>query len=508
MSDSNSFPIQFAKALIKEIISHRVLVTLIFSGILVAVVLAGLFYPLKYTSSTTLHADQQNIIAPLLEGQAEVTRVQDRSRIVREVIYAPRILNQVVTESGLLPEGTDPKEAELFLNSVRSNLVVEGAGPGFIKIEYKAQDPAVAFKVVSKVTELFIKDASESKRNESREAFLFIDKQVKSYKEQLQQAENRLKAFKSGNIDGTEEDVSGRITSLRAQIEEMELNLEDQNTKVASLEKQLASESRYIARKYRADVYRERLAEAQSRLSTLRLSYKETYPDVVALKYQIEDLKKAIQDANEADFGEGSEDSVESNVNPLYEELRLALSNAKVAVDTIKRRLRLTKGLLEEEYERLKRIAEQEAQLAELTRDYTVTKEIYEEMLDRKEKARLSMTLDIEGQGVNYKIQEPATFPLNPSGLRFLHFVLLAPVLGVIVPIGLLGVYVYLDPRIRFVSKIDEEIDIPILGVVPHVHTKLSRRVMKSDILLLALFLMLVFGAYVGVVILRVKGVL
>ncbi|MDX1693646.1 MAG: lipopolysaccharide biosynthesis protein [Ketobacteraceae bacterium] len=508
MSDSNSFPIQFVKALIKEIIAHRVLVTLIFSSILIAVVLAGLFYPLKYTSSTTIHADQQNIIAPLLEGQAEVTRVQDRSRVVREVIYSPRILTQVVEEVGLLPEGTSPKEVELFLNGLRGRLQVEGAGPGFIKISYQAQDPAEAFKVVSKVSELFIKDVSESKRNESREAFLFIDKQVKSYKEQLQQAESRLQAFKSGNIDGTEADVSRRITSLRAQIEEMELNLEDQSTKVVSLEKQLAQESRFIARQYRADVYRERLAEAQSRLATLRLSYKETYPDVVALKHQIEDLKKAIQEANETDFGSSSNDAVDSNINPLYEELRLALSEARVATDTIKRRLRLTRGLLEEEYERLKRIAEQEAQLAELTRDYTVTREIYEEMLDRKEKARLSMTLDIEGQGVNYKIQEPATFPLNPSGFRFLHFVLLAPFLGVMVPIGLLGAYVYLDPRIRFVSKIEENVDVPILGVVPHVHTKLSRRIMRGDIILLALFLTLVFGAYVGVVVLRVKGVL
>ncbi len=37
--------------------------------------------------------------------------------------------------------------------------------------------------------------------------------------------------------------------------------------------------------------------------------------------------------------------------------------------------------------------AEYPAQFAELTRDYTVTKKIYEDLLDRKEKARMSVAL-------------------------------------------------------------------------------------------------------------------
>lgn len=503
----SSYYINFVKAVLKEILHHRVLVTVFFSFSMLAIVISGLFYQPVYNTSTTLHADQQNIIAPLLRGQAEVTGVQKRSKIVQEVIYSPRILGQVIEELELVPEGTPAKQIELFQNELRNNLRVKDVGPGFIKISYSSKDPTEAFNIVSKVSELFIKDASESKRSESREAFLFIDKQVKSYKAQLQKAEDRLKEFKSGNLDGTEASVSGRIVQLRSQIEEMELNLEDANTRVKSLESQLAQESRYVARKYRSDVYRERLADAQTRLANLRLSYKETYPDVVALKLQIEDLKKAIQDAGETDYASGTTEE-EGGVNPLYEQLRSELSSAKVNIDTINRRLRSTRGLLEEEYERLKRIAAKEAQLAELTRDYNVTKGIYEEMLDRKEKARLSMTLDIEGQGVTYKIQEPAVFPLNPTGIRFLHFVIAAPFIGILLPIGLLVAYVFVDPRIRFVEQLEADVNVPVLGVVPRVHTKLSRRVMRSDIVLLALFLIVVFATYVGAVALRVKGVL
>ncbi|MCG8668495.1 MAG: hypothetical protein MI867_03710 [Pseudomonadales bacterium] len=505
MSNQSSFYLQIIRVVIKELILHRVMVTLLFSGTMLAIVIIGLFYPLKFTSSATIIADQQNIIAPLLEGQAEVTQVRDQSQLVKEVVYSARILSVVIKQLDLVEPDTSPKEQELIQNDLRKNLLVKAVGPGIIKLTATNSDPGLAFNHVSKVTELFIKDASESKRSESREAFQFIDKQVKSYKSQLQNAEENLKAFKASNTDGSERDVKDRIGQLRRDIERMELDLEDANTTVDSVQGQLAQESRYVARQFRSDVYRERLAEAQSRLATLQLSYKDTYPDIVTLKHQIADLKDAIQEAETDDF-EPDAGASEGNVNPLYERLRSDLAAARTNVSTLERRLRLTKALLDEEYERLKRIAEQEAQLAELTRDYTVTREIYEDMLDRKEKARLSMTLDIEGQGVTYKIQEPAVFPLNPTGLRFLHFVLIGPILGVLFPVGLVVAYVMLDPRIRFVDKLEQEIDIPVLGVVPHIHTKLSQRVLKGDVLLLATLLIVVFAAYVSIVVLRVKG--
>lgn len=509
MSNQKSFYIDFLKVLIKELLVHRVLVTVIFACTLLSVVIVGLLYPLKFVTSTTIHADQQNIIAPLLAGSAEMTSVQDQSRVVREVIHSPRILSRVIKELNLAAPDTPPKALELLQNELRSSLMVQNVGPGFIKITMRGPDPSKIFNVASKATELFIRDASESKRSESREAFLFIDNQVKTYKGQLQEAEGKLKAFKSGNIDGTEADVKRRISQLRADIESKELDLEDAIIRVASIEAQLSQESRYVARQFRADGHRERLSAAQSQLSALSLSYTETYPDIVALKQQISDLVKSIEEVENVDSvtpsGNGS--TVDANVNSLHEELRSDLGEAKVSVNTIKRRLRLTQELLEEEYERLKRIAEQDAELAELTRDSDVTRDIYEDMLDRKEKARLSMTLDIEGQGVNYKVQEPAAYPLNPTGPRFLHFVLLAPILAVLFPIGLIGVYVQLDPRIRMLDKLEKEISIPIMGVVPHVPTKLSKRVFKVDIVLLALFLLIVLAVFVGILVLRIKGV-
>jgi uncharacterized protein involved in exopolysaccharide biosynthesis len=73
-------------------------------------------------------------------------------------------------------------------------------------------------------------------------------------------------------------------------------------------------------------------------------------------------------------------------------------SAAEIEHRTLLNRLNAFNRLLDESYERRKRIANNKAELSELTRDYSVFQMQYEEMLTKKEKARISMELDIQGQ--------------------------------------------------------------------------------------------------------------
>lgn len=502
-----SIIIQFARAVLREAVNFKTWVVICYSAVCMVVLGLGLVYPKTFTSSTTMHADRQNIIGPLLAGQAQTTTISDHSRFVREVVTSPRMLKQLVLELGLVNDPSNEREIETSIRSLMSNIGVKNVGPSLIKIQYSGQDPAEVYNVVSKITDLFIKDSSETKRKESREAFLFIDKQVKSYKAQLVEAEENLKQFNS-SVDGTEAAVRQRISQIRNEIETLKLDIEEAKIRIQSLESELVSESAVVQNRYRTDEFRVRLTDAQSRLDTLKLTYTDDYPDVVALKQQIEDLKSAIANTSSAPASSSAGATGDAVENPLYEELRTRLATQKVELSTRQRRLERTEKQLEREYERLEKIAAQQAELAELTRDYDVTKSIYEDMLSRKERARLSMTLDVEGQGVTYRIQEPAVFPLTPKGLRFLHFFLAGPVLGVLVPLGLLVVYVQLDPRIRFRESLESITDVPILGVVPHMSSPLSKRVMRSDVVMLGIFFFIVMCIYISIAFARRAGII
>lgn len=502
-----TFILQFARTLWREVLLHKGKILFCYAVVSLTVVSFGLVFPKKYETATTLYADQQNIIKPLLAGKAAITKVQDQAKVVKEVIYSPRILNQVVVDAKLVKGGESAAEIEKMTNRLRAKIRVKNIGSNFIRLTYSDNLPDVTYDVLTSVSDHFIRDTSERKRKESREAFQFIAAQVKTYKNQLQEAEQKLKGFKSSNIDGSEANARGRISELQAQLEEMKLDIDDAQIRMKSLERELKAENQYINKRFRSEVYLDQIRQKQKVLDTLKLTYTDTYPDVVSMRLQIEDLQRALDEADdEGDISEGPSSQKNANINPLYEELRSKLSNAKVELATRLRRKEGTERLLANEQKRLKRIAERQADLSELTRDYEVTRSIYEGMLGRKETARLSMTLDVEGQGVKYKIQEPAAYPLTPKGIRFFHFALAGPVVGILVPLALLVAFILLDPRIRFVDKI--AVNVPVLGVVPHIHTSLSKRIFKSDIILLGAFMILVMSVYVGIILARHNGII
>lgn len=498
---------QWANAILKELNQHKGKVVICFALVTCIVVIVGFLWPKQYEASAIVFADDQNIIKPLLAGQAEVTRPNEGDQLlaVQQRITSNSIMEQVLLEAKLVDNVNDKYSLQPQIRGLLGGMKIEQAGKNRIKISFRDKDANKAYVVTSAITNVFIRDSARTKREESGEAFTFIDNQVKTYKEQLQAAEDRLKEFKTANPGSSEDSISRRLTEMRTSIESLTLDLQVARARRDELRQQISHESSSISQNYKAEVYRGALAQAQSKLDTLRLSYQETYPDIVSLKQQIEDLRRSIAQAeNEPSVSNDRN----SSANPVYQKMKSDLSEAEVNVKTLELKLESSKRMLEGGLSNSKENAEYQAQFAELTRDYTVTKKIYEDLLDRKEKARMSVALDVQGQGLNYRIQEPPAFPNAPVGLRFVHFYLLAPILGLIVPIGSLIAYIQLDPRVRFLERMESVLpsSVQMVTVIPHMSTSMAKRMARAEWNYLAIFVAVVLAAYVIVAIVRLSG--
>ena len=491
-------------ALWKELHNHKGKVAIGFAVVTFVVLAAGFLWPKKYEASAIVFADEQNIIKPLLSGSAEVTKPDiDQAAIAKDRILSNRSLGQALVGAKWI-KSTDDPAADALMRSIRGGIVVTDAGRGHLKIAYQAADANSAFTIASALTNAFIRDSAQTKSQESREAFTFIDNQVKTYKEQLQAAEEKLKTFKgeSGVLSGG----AGQISQLRSSLSQLTLDLQVARARRDEFRRQLSQEKQFVNKQYRSDTFRQRLTQAQSQLDTLRLSYSDTYPDIVSLKQQIQDLQKAISDTENQEATE--QDSSGGGANPVYAKLRGDLADAEVSVRGLELKVAAVNKMLGDEQGYSKVGAEYDAQLAELTRDYTVTKQMYESMLERKERARLSVALDVEGQGVSYKIKEPPTYPKQPVGLRFVHFFLLAPILGFIVPLALLVAYIQLDQRLRFLDKLEFALPetVTVLAAIPHMTTVSERRAHRGEWLSLGIFAIAVLLIYVAVGLMRIGG--
>lgn len=480
-----------------ELIRFRFWCVAFFIGISFSLMLLGMVLPKNYSTTAMLYADITNIIEPLLKGSAEVTKI-DRSEQARNVIYTRAILESAAKNRGLIKKDMTPEQEDRVIKSVRDGLTVKPEkNNNFFHLTYVAPDPDQSFEMLNSIINEFISYTEKKKRDESSNAYNFIDAQVQSYKHQLELAEEKLKDFNSQNVDGNGSQVTARIAQLNSDIEALKITIDESQARVNTLQQQLGSEGQYQHAKNQIDELKQRRQALNSQLDHLLLTYQEGYPDIVALRAQIAEVDATISKNETAGDVYSNTEKVE---NPLYEEIRKQLSAAEVDLRSQRRRMESLLKLKEEEHQRAERVAANQAQFSELTRDYDVTRKVYEEMLQRKESARLSMTLDQQGQGVSYRIQEPATFPINPSGLQFIYFAILGPILGILLPLGAIVAFVIVDPHLRSASVLQRQLppDVVMLGVIPHYHSPLRERMLKKDMIAVLSICVLALAVYIA----------
>jgi len=470
---------QLLKVLFREVIGRLHLIVLCFIVLSISILVVGYNWPKKYSSSTSIYADRTNIIRPLMEGVADTTQVMSQVN-AREVIFSRRTMQEILEVGGWMDGRPSPVEQERMVGEIKARTIVMASASGLIRIIYTDNIAERAFKVTSMYASMFLGETIRTKTQESREAYDFIDTQVVEYHRKLTGAENRLKNFRSENIDaspGRQSEVYENISQLRRRIDSTDLALKEAEIRKKSLVSQLKGEAIASKNTTTTSVYRDTLNQLYTEYDFLRLSYHDSYPDVVRTKQQIVDVKQAIKDENtrakleREKVSQGQQPSSESGLgySLLYQQIQGNLSSAQTEIEMLKIRWKETKLRLGRERERAVMMSEGQALESELIRDYEVNQTIYQDLLRKRENARVSMHLDIEGRGLTYKIQEPANMPLLPTGLRFLHFLALGPLVGLGAPFGLLFVLVQIDPRIRMEAVLSDKMELPVLGVIERV---------------------------------------
>lgn len=503
--------------LLAETIARRNTVFIFFVIISLSMLAIGTQWPKKYTSFTIIQVDNSNILQPLMRGTAEATRTIDHATNAKEIIFGEKIMGKILEDADYLLESPSNIEQERIKTSIKERVDIRSTGENLLRLEYEDSTPMRAFVITKRMGELFIEEGEKAKIAESQAAYEFIEKQVNEYLHKLTQVEEELREFRSNNPDarpGLEAEVSARISQLQTNIEQTRLVLSETIIKRDSLVDQLSGEAAVAISLTREGQYRAKIAELQQELEAIRLDYQETYPDIVRLKHQIEDLRLALN--NEQQRREEAKKSglnsgiryVDETVtqNPLYQQLRSNLSSSETEIATLRKRISELEKMLEKEFERAKKIHGGEVVLSNLTRNYQVNQEIYQDLLRRLENARVSKNLDEEQKGLTYKIQEPAKIPLIPTGIRFIHFALAGLVLGLFVPIGLIYFFIQVDPRIRFSQIISRELEIPVLAEINEFVEKDNKGIMSRSNIYLFVGFSLVIMIYAYVIWLRLQG--
>ncbi|WP_254775202.1 XrtA system polysaccharide chain length determinant [Pseudoxanthomonas sp. GM95] len=500
--------------LLTEAKRNRLTLGGIFAGIALCALVAGLLWPKKYVASTTILAQEKSIITPLMEGAATPTGNADRAGIARAVIFGNKVIDAAFDAGGWPDDHPSPMEKERIIEGIKARTKVELSRDNLLTISYFDSDPRRAYEVTRQFEQKFISESLASKQRESREAFEFIDSQVEAYRIKLTNAEDKLKKYREGDADarpGSDVATLSRINDLRAQVENTRMDLMERRSQEASIRAQLSGESEVSAVQTTDGVYQAQMAELQAQLDKLLLSYTPDYPDVVRIRHQMEDIQHQVavarqRKASAQAAGVPTALDAHAQFNPLYQQMKSQLSSVRADAAATAARLGASESMLAAELARSRHIASTANVTAELTRDYDVNRNVYQDLLKRRENARVSMNLDARQRGLTMVVQNPATVPLVPSGLRFMHFALAGMALAIAAPLALLFGVARYDPRLRSAEQLERLTGVTVLATVPYYPNAHDRRRRVAHNTVLLGILAVVVLAYLVVFLLKQRG--
>ncbi|MCG5501050.1 XrtA system polysaccharide chain length determinant [Ectothiorhodospira lacustris] len=431
--------------------------------------------PDQYRSSAQVHVDTDSMLRPLLRGLAVDTNVSQRVAFMTRTMLTGPNLEEVARATDLHLQAHTDADMQRIVGRLRSGISISaGRQDNVYTIAYTHGNPQHAYDVVQALLNRFVEGALGDSRTDTDVARRFLDQQIREYEERLIAAERRLADFRrdnAGMMPGDQGGYYSRLQQARNLLQETQLRLREAENRRDEIRRQLVGEEPTFGimggtRTTQATAAIDgRIQTLQARLDELLLTFTERHPDIQSIRRTIEDLQ--AQREEEIRLARQSGPSMEQlDTNPVYQQMRMTLSNADVEIASLRVRLQQHQGAVEELQRLVDIIPDIEAEMTRLDRDYSVNREQYEQLLRRRESATLSRSVEERGEQVQFRVIEPARVPASPSAPNRPAMFSMALLAG----LGLGGGLAFLIGQLRPVfdsrRSLNKVTGFPVLGTV------------------------------------------
>jgi polysaccharide chain length determinant protein (PEP-CTERM system associated) len=485
-----------------------------------------LLLPKKYEASTLILVEASNIIKPLMEGRAVPTSISDQTAIVNQTITSKRILRELLLFGGWVKPAParqpDPREEERLLDGLRKHIRIEPVREEMVRISFGDGDPQRTFKVANRLAEIYLRESTADKERESREAFEFIDKQVKEYADKLTDIHEKVLAQYQGQGQAATPTalVQPKPVKPRTVAPEKRLSPDE----LAALRAEAALLTERLNKKRPAaprsdgsvEQYRQRVTQLQAELDRMLATFTEDHPDVKRVKRELTATQAQLHAAEQvAQQHEQDAQAAEKRDDDMAKATRSRLQDIENRIaEATNTRPRVVPGprplpnaaTPEARIDPEMRTVGYDTALSELLRRYEATRDVYGDLLKRRENARVSMELEAQHRGFTLRIQEPAELPATASGMRLMHTTLIGFSFATLLPFGFLFAMVSLDRRVRSAQQIQRFSKVPLLVSISHAPAKREKARWRSRNLWAALMLLAVFAVYAAVFAIKLKS--
>jgi polysaccharide biosynthesis transport protein len=418
--------------------------------------------PTLYSAEALILVDAQKIPEKFVTSTVS-TDVQDRLASISQQILSSTRLKKIIDDFDLYREERKSLVQEEILEKMRNDISIRlergwiGNRPGAFRIGYQGPDPAVVAQVANRIANLYIEENLKTREVQAEGTSEFIDTQLQESKKRLDQLEKAVSDYKiqhNGELPQQESAISGILSRMYGELQanrDVATRAQDtRNTLEGTLRiaeatltalQQSAQQPEQASPATVSPAATPPKASARPRtsdslraqLETLRVRYNEQHPDVKRLRIElakVQALEQQEEQANlEAAPSSGTTPSVAPRpASPDRNRMALEITQAADRVSTLRTQIttaareydkrraeeqRLSKEIANLEA-RLSRLPVREQEMAQITRDYEISKANYRSLLDKKFSAEMSTDMERRQKSERFTVIDPARVPEKP----------------------------------------------------------------------------------------------
>jgi polysaccharide chain length determinant protein (PEP-CTERM system associated) len=483
--------------------------------------------PDRYESAARVYVDTDNLLSPLLRGISVEGNVGQQVDFMQRTLLSRPNVDKLMrmTDLDLLAK-TQVDKDELYKDIAKRVAITQNQGRNLFSVSFVDKTPEVAQRVVQSLLSIFVESNVGASRTDIEKARQFLDVQIAQYEKQLQASEARLAEYKKSHLDilsrgGQGASFQQSLEAAQAARTDTKGKLDDMISRRDSLKKQLAQTPQFLSVDQAPQVVvqnngekalppelksiQTRIDDQQKSIDTLASRFTEQHPDLRQARKQLAELQAQYAEVEKKlkAGGTGGNDGsgvttkpVKSSVpNQVYDQTASKLIDAESAISTLERQLEVA----DEQTKRFEQLASTaplvEAELSTLNRDYGVIRKNYDELIARREAAKLADAVETTGEKIQFRIVDPPQIPSLPSGPP--RLILMSAVLFGSLAIGVVVAFLMaqLDDTFISIGMLRQNIGLPVLGSVSRILTPGDRRL---RILRTALFAASIGGLVIG----------